>query len=113
MKKLVVLSLAIACCVLIAQTQEPLTPRDSFWSASDLVEVAPNPATQTASQAKRAAETKAQKTTAGLRPSYSTKAEGGTGRGQGLWCGAAYCQTESLATATWTSLCAAQGWREW
>ncbi len=63
MKKLVVLSLAIACCVLIAQTQEPLTPRDSFWSASDLVEVAANPATQTASQAKRAAETKASKTT--------------------------------------------------
>jgi hypothetical protein len=63
MNKLVVLSLVIACCALIAQTQEPLTPRDSFWSASDLVEVAPNPATQTTSQVKRAAATRTTRTT--------------------------------------------------
>ncbi len=63
MKKLVVLSVVIACCALTAQAQEPLTPRDSFWSASDLVEVTPNPAAQTASQVKPASETKTRQTT--------------------------------------------------
>jgi hypothetical protein len=46
MKKLIVLSVAIVCCTGTARPQEALTPRDSFWSASDLVEVAPNPAAQ-------------------------------------------------------------------
>ena len=46
MKKLIVLSVAIVCCTATAKPQEALTPRDSFWSASDLVEVAANPAAQ-------------------------------------------------------------------
>jgi hypothetical protein len=63
MKKLMVLSIAIGCCGITATAQEALTPRDSFWSASDLVEVAPNPATQTPSQAKPASGTKTRKPT--------------------------------------------------
>jgi hypothetical protein len=46
MKKLIVLSVAIVCSTATAKPQEALTPRDSFWSASDLVEVAANPAAQ-------------------------------------------------------------------
>jgi hypothetical protein len=44
MKTLIVLTLGISCCAGTAKAQETLTPRDAFWSASDLVEVAPNPA---------------------------------------------------------------------
>jgi hypothetical protein len=58
MKKLIVMCVAIGCCVVSATAQEALTPRDSFWSASDLVDVAANPAAQTASQVKNAAKTK-------------------------------------------------------
>jgi Domain of unknown function (DUF4384) len=46
MKKLIALSVAVVCCTATAKPQEALTPRDAFWSASDLVEVAPNPAAQ-------------------------------------------------------------------
>jgi Domain of unknown function (DUF4384) len=44
MNKLTFLSLVIVCCVLNAKSQEALTPRDAFWSASDLSDLAPNPA---------------------------------------------------------------------
>jgi Domain of unknown function (DUF4384) len=63
MKKLTVLFIAIACCAVSATAQEALTPRDSFWSASDLVDVAPNPAAQAASQVKSASDNKIKKTT--------------------------------------------------
>jgi|GEM_PF-362902 len=51
MKKLLVLSLLFGFCTVCAQAQsqdEGLTARDAFWSASDLVTVAPNPAAKTA-----------------------------------------------------------------
>jgi hypothetical protein len=44
MKKLLILSVAVACCAGTAVPQEGLTPRDAFWSASDLQDIAPNPA---------------------------------------------------------------------
>jgi len=63
MKKLIVLTLAIGCCAGTAKAQETLTPRDAFWSASDLVEVAANPAAQTASLVKPASSAQPKKTT--------------------------------------------------
>lgn len=57
MYKSIVVFVATVICV-TAQGQETLTPRDSFWSASDLVEVAPNPAAQHTSQSKHPSETK-------------------------------------------------------
>ncbi|HTZ58668.1 MAG TPA: DUF4384 domain-containing protein [Acidobacteriaceae bacterium] len=62
MNKWIVLSVAVAICG-SAQAQEALTPRDSFWSASDLVEVAPNPATQPPAKIKQTAETKPKQST--------------------------------------------------
>lgn len=68
MKKLLVLSLMFGFCAVCAQAQsapEGLTARDAFWSASDLVKVAPNPgakaaaaapATETAKPAKKPAK---------------------------------------------------------
>jgi hypothetical protein len=44
MTRLIFLSLVIVCCVTHARSQEALTPRDAFWSASDLSALAPNPA---------------------------------------------------------------------
>ena len=46
MKILVLLSVAVAVafCGGTAMSQEGLTPRDAFWSASDLQDIAPNPA---------------------------------------------------------------------
>jgi Domain of unknown function (DUF4384) len=61
--KVVVLSVAVVCCAFYAQAQEALTPRDAFWSASDLVEVAANPAAQTAARVTHATETKTRKAT--------------------------------------------------
>jgi Domain of unknown function (DUF4384) len=63
MKKLIVLCIAIGCCAVRATAQEALTPRDSFWSANDLVDVAPNPAAQAAAQVKGASDSKIKKTT--------------------------------------------------
>jgi hypothetical protein len=62
MKKLIVLSVAIVCCTGTAKPQETLTPRDSFWSASDLVEVAANPATQVKRVSDNNSEAKTKKT---------------------------------------------------
>lgn len=59
MKKLLVLSLMFGCCAVYAQAQsapEGLTARDAFWSASDLVKVAPNPGAKAVAAA-TAAET--------------------------------------------------------
>jgi hypothetical protein len=46
MKILVILSVAVAVAFYAgaAMSQEGLTPRDAFWSASDLQDIAPNPA---------------------------------------------------------------------
>jgi hypothetical protein len=44
MIKLLFLSIFMVCFVSIARPQEGLTPRDAFWSASDLSDLAPNPA---------------------------------------------------------------------
>jgi hypothetical protein len=44
LKTLVILSVAVAFCAGTAMSQEGLTPRDAFWSASDLQDIAPNPA---------------------------------------------------------------------
>lgn len=62
MNKWIVPFVAMIICA-AAQGQDALTPRDSFWSASDLVEVAPNPAAQPTSQLKHASETKPNKET--------------------------------------------------
>jgi hypothetical protein len=44
MKRLIFFSFVIVCAALHAKSQEVLTPRDAFWSASDLSDLAPNPA---------------------------------------------------------------------
>jgi hypothetical protein len=44
MNKSILLCLVLVCCVSNARSQEVLTPRDAFWSASDLSDLAPNPA---------------------------------------------------------------------
>jgi Domain of unknown function (DUF4384) len=44
MKKLILLFVVVTCFVANAKPQEALTPRDAFWSASDLRDIAPNPA---------------------------------------------------------------------
>jgi uncharacterized protein DUF4384 len=58
MSRLIYVSLVIACCVSSARPQEALTPRDAFWSANDLSDLAPNPAVpKTVSRKDQAAET--------------------------------------------------------
>ncbi|HEU5341504.1 DUF4384 domain-containing protein [Edaphobacter sp.] len=67
MKKLLVLSLLFGFCIVCAQAQtadDGLTARDAFWSASDLVSVAPNPAAKTAAASAASATSKSAKKTA-------------------------------------------------
>ncbi len=77
MHRLLVLSLLFSFGVLGAQAQDDgLTARDAFWSASDLVTVAANPAAKTAATASASSASKATKTVSARKQKTATEASG-------------------------------------